>query len=86
MRVARSVISTSAAARRDVRLLRTASDAAQRSRVYQDLLDAIATHRVADRPDRYEPRVKKRRPKPYDLMNRPRAVLRQALYDEEDAA
>jgi hypothetical protein len=30
-------------------------------RLYHDLLDAIATHRVADRPDRYEPRVKKRR-------------------------
>lgn len=28
---------------------------------------------------RVEPRVKKRRAKPYDLMNRPRAVLRQML-------
>ena len=27
------------------------------------------------RPGRVEPRVKKRRPKPYDLMNKPRAVL-----------
>jgi hypothetical protein len=31
--------------------------------VYQQLLDAIATHRVADRPDRVEPRLRKRRPK-----------------------
>jgi putative transposase len=36
------------------------------------LLDAIATHVVGNRPDRVEPRVKKRRPKQYDLMNRPR--------------
>ena len=25
--------------------------------LYQQLLDAIATHRVADRPDRFEPRL-----------------------------
>jgi hypothetical protein len=37
------------------------------------LLDAIATHRVGDRPDRFEPRVKKRRPKKYPLMREPRA-------------
>jgi putative transposase len=36
------------------------------------LLQAIATHAVGDRPDRSEPRVKKRRPKEYDLLNRPR--------------
>ena len=31
------------------------------------------------RPNRIEPRVLKRRPKPYDLMNRPRQELRNAL-------
>jgi putative transposase len=36
------------------------------------LAAAIATHTVGDRPDRYEPRVKKRRAKEYDLMNKPR--------------
>ena len=30
-------------------------------------------------PDRVEPRCKKRRPKEYDLMNKPRDVLRKAL-------
>jgi hypothetical protein len=35
------------------------------------LLTAIATHAVDDRPDRYEPRVKKRRPKNYPLMRKP---------------
>jgi putative transposase len=29
------------------------------------LLTAVATHNVADRPDRFEPRLRKRRPKPY---------------------
>jgi hypothetical protein len=42
------------------------------SKLYEQLLDAIATHRVADRPDRYEPRRKKRRPKPYDRLMKPR--------------
>jgi hypothetical protein len=36
------------------------------------LLRAIASHVVGDRPDRVEPRVKKRRPKTYPLMTRPR--------------
>lgn len=31
------------------------------------------------RPGRHEPRVRKRRPKEYDLMRQPRAELRQAL-------
>ncbi len=40
--------------------------------LYEHLLDAIATHRVGDRPDRYEPRRRKRRPKPYDRLMKPR--------------
>jgi hypothetical protein len=36
------------------------------------LLDALATHIVGDRPNRSEPRVKKRRPKPYRKMTKPR--------------
>jgi hypothetical protein len=36
------------------------------------VLTAIATHLVGHRPDRIEPRVKKRRPKSYPLMNKPR--------------
>jgi putative transposase len=38
----------------------------------QALLDAIATHIVGNRPDRFEPRVKKRRPKKYKFMREPR--------------
>src|SRR6516165_1594361 len=41
--------------------LQAAQDEVHRRRLYQHLLRAIATHRVADRPDRFEPRAKKRR-------------------------
>lgn len=34
---------------------------------------------LPDRPNRYEPRVKKRRPKQYKLMNKPRFQLKQQL-------
>jgi putative transposase len=36
------------------------------------LLEAIAAHAVGDRPDRYEPRLRKRRPKPYKHLREPR--------------
>jgi Transposase DDE domain len=38
------------------------------------------------RPNRIEPRVKKRRPKKYKLMNKPRQKLRKALLRKKDAA
>jgi len=38
------------------------------------------------RPERIEPRVKKRRPKPYDLMTQPRDALRKRLPDKANAA
>jgi hypothetical protein len=34
---------------------------------------------VPDRPNRVEPRVRKRRPKHFSLMTRPRAVLKREL-------
>jgi len=37
------------------------------------LLSAIATHEVGHRPNRYEPRLRKRRPKPYKHLREPRA-------------
>jgi len=42
-------------------------------------LQAIASHRVGDRPDRVEPRVRKRRPRNYPLMHKPRPKLRKRL-------
>jgi hypothetical protein len=52
--------------------LRGEQDAAFRRDLYQQILDAIASHRVADRPDRYEPRQRKRRPKHYGFLRKPR--------------
>ena len=40
---------------------------------YTELLHAIAYHEVGNRPGRYEPRARKRRPKPYKLLQIPRA-------------
>ena len=45
---------------------------ASRKNLYQTILDAIATHRVGDRPDRFEPRLIKRRPKRYVYLCKPR--------------
>ena len=39
-----------------------------------------------ERPGRHEPRVKKRRPKQYDLMSRPREELRNKLFKKKPAA
>src|SRR5919201_3881046 len=47
-----------------------------RAALYQQVLRAIAVHRVADRPDRFEPRMAKRRPKRYDRLTRPRAEIK----------
>ena len=59
--------------------LGAAQDTAGRLRLCQDLLDAIATHRVADRPDRYEPRVKKRRRNHYGWLTKPRAEMKRTM-------
>jgi hypothetical protein len=60
-------------------LARRAFGGADRARLYRDLLDAIAAHRVADRPDRYEPRVKKRRRNHYGWLTRPRAEMKRRM-------
>jgi hypothetical protein len=41
---------------------------------------------VPYRPNRAEPRCRKRRPKEYDLMNKPRDVLRKRLKNQSKAA
>jgi hypothetical protein len=56
--------------------LQGAHDTAHRLRLYHQLLDAIATHRVADRPDRYEPRTRKRHPKNFEYPQKPRAQIK----------
>jgi hypothetical protein len=54
-------------------------DTAGRLRLYHDLLAAIASHRVGDRPDRYEPRLKKRRRNNYDWLTKPRAEMKRKM-------
>ncbi len=50
-----------------------------RQSLYKQLLDAIATHRVADRPDRFEPRLRKRRQKKYDRMMKSRHEVKRDI-------
>jgi hypothetical protein len=56
-------------------LLLLASEA-ELQELHERLLQAIATHEVGNRPDRWEPRKVKRRPKGYPRMTRPRAEER----------
>jgi hypothetical protein len=52
---------------------------AQARRLYELLLRWIGHDPNPDRPNRIEPRAVKRRPKPYDLLNKPRHQMRKAL-------
>ena len=56
-------------------LFATATDAVCQS-LYSYLLKDIATDLLPSRPNRHEPRVVKRRPKPFPRMKQPRAVLK----------
>jgi hypothetical protein len=47
--------------------------------LYEWLLLTIGANQVGDRPDRVEPRARKRRPKPYPLLTKPRAEARKKL-------
>ena len=48
----------------------------QLAMLYEHMLQAIAYHEIANRPNRLEPRQRKRRPKPYALMTKPRPQAR----------
>lgn len=45
---------------------------------YEIMLQQIASHEIGNRPDRLEPRQRKRRPKPYPLMTKSRSKARKA--------
>ena len=47
--------------------------------VYEQVLAAVAAHRVGDRPDRFEPRLRKRRPKHYAFLRQPRAEVKRRM-------
>jgi hypothetical protein len=56
------------------------ADAAAREELYEWLLVTIGAHQVGDRPDRIEPRARKRRPKDYPHLHRPRHEARNFRY------
>jgi hypothetical protein len=59
--------------------LRADQGGAHRLGLYQALLRVIAMHRVADRPDRFEPRLKKRRRNNYDWLTSPRSEVKRKM-------
>jgi hypothetical protein len=59
--------------------LRSARTPEEAARLCAVLLGAIAQHRVGNRPDRYEPRAVKRRPKKFPRLKEPRADPRRRL-------
>ena len=67
--------------------LRQFSDAMGRARsrkmrdqLWEDLLWNLARDLVPYRPDRYEPRAKKRRPKPFPLLTKPRHQYKETCH------
>lgn len=56
-----------------------AGDEKEHARLLGILCDMIAADKLPLRPWRFEPRVRKRRPKNYRLMTRPRGVLKEEL-------
>jgi hypothetical protein len=65
----------------EYRTLLLAATEANLPELVRQILTAIATHRVGNRPDRCEPRKVKRRPKGYARLNRPRAEERAELLE-----
>ncbi len=59
-------------------LLATAGKSTRR-RLYNHLLEQVANDNLPSRPYRYEPRVVKRRPKPFPRMRQPRSILKAKL-------
>jgi Transposase DDE domain len=55
---------------------RSHSGADNQEELYEQLLGAIAVHRVADRPDRFEPRMTKKGPRGYPSLKRPRKEIK----------
>lgn len=55
------------------------NQASTRASLYRQLLDAIVLHRVADRPNRFEPRRLKRRHKHYVPLTVPRAEAKRQI-------
>jgi hypothetical protein len=50
----------------------------ERAGLVDAMLKAVAYHRVGNRPGRWEPRARKRRPKPSKRLNQPRRIAKLA--------
>ena len=59
------------------------ADPRSRRVLVEVMLEAIASHRVADRFGRVEPRANKRRPKPQRYLTEPRREARKRLLDKK---
>src|SRR3954453_14215095 len=55
---------------------RSHSGADNQEGLYEQLPGAIAVHRVADRPDRFEPRMTRKGPRGYEELKRPRREIK----------
>jgi hypothetical protein len=64
---------------RPVMELQGARYSGHRLEMYRHFLAVIATHRVADRPNRFEPRLKKRRLNHYGWLMKPRAEMKRMM-------
>jgi hypothetical protein len=53
--------------------------AKKRFQLYNTLLSVVTDKLLPERPYRYEPRLKKQRPKPYGWMQQPRDALKRKL-------
>jgi hypothetical protein len=53
--------------------------------LYPTMLSLIASQHVGDRPDRFEPRARKRRPKSYPYLTMPRKTCKAALWQRTSA-
>lgn len=69
----------------EFRALLLATDGDQQAAVRHALFVAIASHRVGNRPGRFEPRKLKRRVDKYPVMRQPRAQEREALIEGGNA-
>ena len=57
---------------------REAARPEERARLVGAMLKAVGCHRVGNRPGRWEPRARKRRPKPSKRLNQPRHIAKLA--------
>ncbi len=64
-------------------LVITLSDDSASEHIIEAALAHLSQHRIGNRPGRVEPRAVKRRPKPHDLLTKPRAQARAELLAEK---